>query len=127
MNEKIPVTNDTKMPIYVAGLMIPAGETRHFDLDQVPPHLRPQPAAPAPAAPADPLAELLKRKVVDVVSAIPALSDDDLQRLGDLEQTGAARKTLLGALAEELLKRADSRAGGEGGQGSGEQPQEQGQ
>ena len=114
MNEKIPVHNPGAMPIYVAGLMIPPGETRHFNLDQVPDHLRPAAAEPEPEAPGDPLAELIKGTVKEVSAAIPGLSDEDLSRLGDLEQGegGAARKGVLSAIAEEILKRADAKAPG---------------
>ncbi len=120
---KIPVNNDTAMPIYVAGQMIPPGETRHFDPDQVPPHLRPKAPEPEPEAPSDSLAELLDHSVKDIVAQIPALSDADLERLGDLEQAkgGEARKTLLGAIAEAQLDRADAKtgAGGAGNEGDG--------
>lgn len=114
MTPKIPVHNPGAMPMYVAGLMIPPGETRHFDADLVPLHLRP--AAPAPVADEpqyDPLAELLEGNVKAVVTALPDLDDEDLARLGELEQArgDAARKGVLSAIAEETLTRADVKTG----------------
>lgn len=114
MQTKIPVTNNGAMAMYVAGLMIPPGETRHFNPDQVPDHLRPAAAEPEPETPGDPLADLIKGTVKEIAAAIPGLSDEDLSRLGDLEQGegGAARKGVLSAIAEEILKRADAKAAG---------------
>ena len=64
MNQKIPVTNSGAMPMYVAGLMIPPGETRHFDHDLVPLHLRPAIVEPEPdETQFDPLAELIEGTV----------------------------------------------------------------
>lgn len=111
MTEKIPVSNTTAMPIYVAGLMIPPGETRHFDAAQVPAEYRPVLPPVVAAAPPDPLDDLLGHSVKDVVARLPELSDTDLERLGDLEQAKGddARKTLLGAIAEAMLERSAAR------------------
>lgn len=115
MQTKIPVTNNGAMAMYVAGLMIPPGETRHFDADLVPLHLRPAAQEPeADKTQFDPLAELIEGTVKEVAAEIPALSDEDLSRLGELEQGkgDAARKGVLSAVAEEILKRADAKAAG---------------
>jgi hypothetical protein len=104
---KIPVENKTKMPIYVGSYMIAPGETRHFDEEDVPEHLRPAADAPVEvAAPTDPLAELLDGNVATVIAALTDLSLEDIERIGDLEQAGLARKGVLSAVAEELLARA---------------------
>lgn len=110
MNQKIPVTNTGAMPIYVAGQMIPPGETRHFDADQVPHHLRPAAPEPEPEVPNDPITALIGHSVKDIVAQLPGLALEQLEQLGDLEQAKGddARKTLLGAIAEEQLKRAGS-------------------
>ena len=113
MNEKVPVTNNTKMAIYVAGAMIPPGETRHFDFNQVPPEFRPAPQVePEDETQFDPLAELIAHNVKDITAALPELSDEDLERLGDLEQAKGetARKSLLSAIAEAQLTRAEAKA-----------------
>jgi hypothetical protein len=111
MQTKIPVHNPGAMAMYVAGLMIPPGETRHFDEDLVPLHLRPAPVEPEPEAPVDALADLVTGTVKEVSAAVPGLSDEDLSRLGELEQAkgDAARKGVLSAIAEETLKRADAK------------------
>ena len=108
---KIPVHNTSAMPIYVAAQMIPAGETRHFDEEQVEPHLRPAPAPePEPVASVDPqgeaIAEILSHRVADIVGMLDALKTEELERLGAEEQKGQARKGVLSAVAEKLLTRA---------------------
>lgn len=111
---KVAVTNENAMPIYVGGQMIPAKETRHFDEDQVPEHLRPPKEEAEPeAAPIDAMQALSEGKVSDITAALPALSDADLERLGEIEQAkgDAARKTLLAAIAEETIKRAEAIGG----------------
>lgn len=118
MNEKIPIYNNTAMPIYVGGAMIPPGETRHFDIEQVPHHLRPAaPAVEEEVAP-NPLADILGHSVKDIVAMLPALHDDDLVAIGEAEQRAEKpRTTLLGAIAEEQLKRAEAKAAGGNGDG----------
>jgi len=104
---KIPVTNNTAMSIYVGSAMIPAGETRHFEEHEVPHHLRPKAeAAPVEQPVEDPLGELLKGNVQSVVEALDALSSDDIERLGELEQAGQARKGVLNAIADIQLSHA---------------------
>lgn len=123
---KIPVHNPSAMPIYVHGAMILPGETRHFDEQDVPTHLRPKPAESEDAPDEsryDPLAELLAGSIKDIVAAFPDLADEDLARLEDLENAEASpRKGLLAAIGEEKLKRAAadeaSKAGGAGNEGS---------
>ncbi|MBI5920269.1 MAG: hypothetical protein HY847_01320 [Betaproteobacteria bacterium] len=115
MTEKVPVTNNTKMAIYVAGTMIPPGETRHFDSNQVPAEFRPAPQVePEDETQFDPLAELIAHNVKEITAALPGLSDEDLERLGDMEQAKGenARKSLLNAIAEAQLTRADAKANG---------------
>lgn len=111
---KVPITNRGAMPIYVASVMILPGETRHFDPEQLPPEFRPA-AAPAAAETkeSDSVAELARRKAAEIAGQLGSLSDEDLQRLGALEQArgGAARKSVLEAIAAEQLRRAEARAG----------------
>lgn len=104
---KIPVTNDTKNYLSVGAVLIPPGETRHFEKEDVPHHLRPQTAESKPEdIPLDPLAELLKGNVASVAASLPDMSVFDIERLGDLEQQGQARKGVLSAIAEILLTKA---------------------
>jgi hypothetical protein len=105
---KIPVTNTTKMPIYVGASMIQPGETRHFEEADVPDYLRP-PKAAEPEAPAagDPLAELLTNGVKKIEERFGDLTDDQLQTLGAMEsRTESPRSTLLKAIEEEQINRA---------------------
>lgn len=110
--EKIAIENKTRMPMYVAGLMIPAGETRHFNADQVPAEYLPaREEAPAPE-PEDPIEALSRESVKTIVEKFPELTDAELDRLGELEQLkgDAARSTLLGGITSELFHRADQKA-----------------
>ena len=106
--DKIAIENKTNAPMWVGSRMIPAGEFGHFDAHELPPHLRPDTPklqqAPAP----DPVAELAGKSVAEIRAAVPDLSDEDLARLGDIEQgKGAkARKGVLEAIAEVTLARA---------------------
>lgn len=115
MEKRIPVINDTKMPIYVGSNIVPPGETRDFPESQVPVHLRPAPAEDTPAAAEagheeNPLVSLLDQKVDDVKAAIPGLADAEVELLGELEQmSGNPRKGVLSAVAEEILKRAEAK------------------
>lgn len=107
--EKVPVTNNSKMPIYVGSEMIPPGETRHFDVADVPAHLRPAAAEPeAEAVVVDPVEELSGKSAKDIIAAIPGLSDPQLEQLNTLEQARETpRSTVLKAISEASLTRAD--------------------
>lgn len=107
---RVPIENTGLMPLYVAGVMIPPGETRHFDDDQLPPEFR-QPSAEAEAPPAlDPLLDILAMKVADVEAGLPALSDMELDRLEMLEIESHNRKGVIAAVAEERLRRGEAKA-----------------
>lgn len=112
MSTKYPVTNDSKMPIYVGALMIPPGETRHFDLAQLPAEFRPKADLPEAAQDSDPLATILALPIAKAVLGLPALSDDELARLEALEEAGQNRKGMLAEISIERLRRADLAAAG---------------
>lgn len=116
---KIPVTNNTASPIFVASQMIPPGETRHFEAHHVPPEHRPVPADPEPeAAPAPhPLAQSLDAKVADVLAGLAALSDAELAEIETLEREGRNRKGVIEGIAAERLERGARQAGGGDGEG----------
>jgi hypothetical protein len=89
----------------------------------VPPEFRPAPAeAAGQPEPEDHLLKLFGEKLSVLLPILKDLADAELERLGELEQAKgeAARKTLLAAIAEETLRRADAaaaaQAGGEGGE-----------
>lgn len=106
--KQIPYFNDTTHTVFVGGVMVPAGESRLVDARLLPQH---EVHEPAPEQ-ADPLAELLKGTVAEVVAKLPELEHDDLERLGELEQLGQARKGILGPIAETLLATASKANGG---------------
>ncbi len=113
---RVPIENNGQMPLYVAGVMIPPGEIRHFEDDQLPPEYR-QPAEESEVdLTLDPLVDILKMKVADVASGLAALSDEELDRLEMLEVEGQNRKGVIAAVAEERLRRAELKAG-QGGEG----------
>lgn len=97
--KKIPYHNTQNHAVFIGGVMVPSGETRLVDGSLLPPvpHQHPETVA------ADPLAELLKGKVDEITAQLEHLSLDELERLGDMEQTGQQRKGVLGAVAERLL------------------------
>lgn len=104
---KVPITNNGKTHMAVGSTLIPPGETRHFEEQDVPHYLRPGVSAEKPVEPpVDPLVELLKGNVPSVVVALEGMLFTDIERLGDLEQQGQARKGVLGAIADKLLQRA---------------------
>ena len=111
------IENTSAMPIYVNGVMIQPGETRHFEDDQIPPEHRDAPAPVVEEAAPDHLAEIAGMKADIVLPILPDLSAEDLARLQLLEMEGKARKTVLEAIAAEGLKRA---SGGLENSGSGE-------
>ncbi|MCE5182370.1 MAG: hypothetical protein LLG15_11260 [Betaproteobacteria bacterium] len=108
MEKRIAVTNNTQMNMHVGSNIVPPGETRDFPESQVPHHLRPVDAEEPEKKEEqiDLLAEMLSSKVADIIAKIPSLSDADLERLGEMEQVGKSRTTLLSAIAEALLHRA---------------------
>lgn len=103
---KIPIANTGKNHMSVGSYLIPPGETRHIEEAEVPHHLRPKKEEEKKEAPADPLTELLAGNVPSVVAALPELSVEQIEKLGELEQAGGKRKGVLSALAEALLTRA---------------------
>lgn len=105
---RIPVHNNTAMPMYVGANLVPPGETRDFEEHQVPAHLRPA-AAPAEPEEAPPsTAEALQASSAkDVIAALANLSDEHLTELEALEQAAEKpRKTVIDAIAAEALNRA---------------------
>ena len=108
---KIPVENTTAMPIYVGAHMVPPGEIRLFEAWEVPEHLRPAPAAAVEETkpPGDAIVDLSKESAKEIIAQLDALTDDELNQLAGIEQTKGkeGRKTVLAAISELLLKRAE--------------------
>lgn len=127
------IANDTKNVLFIGGTMIPAGEGREVDEQFLPPADNPEAVADGGAGDgagdgkgleldldaarlAANLADLLKQPVKKLVPALKEASDDTLAALASAEQASETpRVTLLNAIAELQLWRAQKRAGGEAG------------
>lgn len=111
------VHNPGRMAIFVGGLLIQPGEGREVDAYLLPPEGDDQPV-PQDAEPAAPdadaaLRELLKAPLKELLPLLPEHSPDTLAALARLEgEHDTPRKTLLGAIAELQLQRAQAATGG---------------
>lgn len=104
--KRIPYTNTTDAPAYVAGILIQPGETRMVEALQL---AKPAPmpaAAPAPDAPPPVLLDILDGSVKDITSALPQLSAEQLDELETAEQNGKTRKGVLEAIAAARIELA---------------------
>lgn len=106
---KISVENKGASAMYVAGVMIPAGETRHFDEHELPPELRPAPEAEAgQEEDEDELAGILAGKVGEILAGLAVLSAEEVTALLAREEAAAKpRKTLVEGLQAALMERAN--------------------
>ena len=110
--------NTSRRAIQRGAVRIPAGQCRGVaDRDLLPTdrvdsiHAYPadaQFAVPDMAPVAVDLAGLLLGKVETITDALPHLSDEQLADIEALEEQGKKRKTVLSALVEIKLKRADA-------------------
>jgi len=104
MNQ-VPIHNSGQTNRYIGGICIPPGETRLIDARLLPP----EPAAEPDAPVADPIGDLLKLSVREIVADLGEFDDETLSRIEERElAAGSPRKTLLEAIAQEKLKRADA-------------------
>lgn len=108
---KQPVSNNTASPMYLAGRMIPPGETRLFEPHEIAgstpvPDLSAPPAAESVLPTPVELTELLKGSVNTIVAGLAALTLEEVQALAALEQgADKPRNSLLAALTAEVLQR----------------------
>lgn len=109
------VFNDGPGTLFVAGRMIPPGEGRDVPVHLLSASQRGEEAAPTPEAAPEPsldelLAELLAHPVKHIAEQLPSLTEEALQRLDMLAHEEAVpRKTLLTAIGEEKVRRAEER------------------
>lgn len=108
---RVPIENKGQNTLFIGGMMIPGGETAHFEEDDLPPEYR-RAAEPLAEAALDPLGDLLEGNVHEVVDGLSVLSDDFLARLEVLEGEGKKRKGVIEAIASERLARAEAAASG---------------
>lgn len=104
------IENTTANNLFVGGKMIPPGEGRDIDTALLPPEhqdVYTDPEENAGLTLHEQVAELLTKSVKHITEELPALTQEGLDLL--LEQENAAkapRKSLLGALEAEGLRRA---------------------
>lgn len=104
---KVPYTNDTDQFSHIGPVTIAPHMTRDVEESHIPGYKKPgKVVEPEP----DPFADLLEHNVQTVVASLGTMELADIEKLGEMEQTGAARKGVLSAIAEELLKRAEKPA-----------------
>lgn len=105
------ITNDGPNTIYVGGKMIAPGEGRDIDERDLPPELRDAPVVVVEeAGPSldELLADMLKGSVHVVVGGMSRLTHEALDRMAEIEgEAKHPRKTLLEAIADEKIRRAD--------------------
>jgi len=99
------IQNTTSSPMYVAGTMVPPGEGMLVD---VPGNADVAPVLAVPTL-ADDVALLLKKSVALLTAELPGLNGDALDMMAALENNAPQpRKTLLSAIAQEVIARADA-------------------
>ena len=108
---KIAYQNTSDQPQYVAGQLVQPNETIWLPPADHPDH-RVTGVDPAQPAPQHIVDVLLGGAESDLMAALPSLCDEDLDDLGSREQDGAARKSVLGEIAQIKLNRANAQHGG---------------
>ena len=109
---KIAYQNTSEQPQYVAGRLVQPNETIWLSPADHPDHQSTIGVDPAQPAPQHIVDVLLGGAESDLLAALPTLCDEDLDSLGSREQDGAARKTVLGEIAQIKLNRANAQHGG---------------
>lgn len=116
------ITNTTANVIYVGlnnggSVAVMPGESRPFHIAELAPAWKPDPVAAEAAASGDDagsaidaeVADLRKATATDLIGVLAGLDQAVLVRLGEAEQVDKhPRKTLLSAIGEEQLRRAEA-------------------
>lgn len=113
MEKQIPIHNPNAMPIYVAGVMIPPNETRHFAAHQVPEHFLPVAESQAPGPVLDDeltqdLKELLTEPVEVIARTLKGAPPEGLDQVEAVEKAGQARAEVLHVIAAERNARENT-------------------
>ena len=107
----VHVANEGKHIIYVAGRAIPPGDGRDIEERELPAGFhKPAAAADAPAEPGlvELVTDLRAQSVKAIVAELEGLTQEALDLLSEYEQAAPSpRKSLLSALGDEHIRRAD--------------------
>lgn len=118
------ISNDTPNVMFVGGKMIPPGEGRDIDERDLPPeHREPAPEPEEADGPSvdEQLEAILHQSVKDITGLLDSMTNEALDRLAELERAREhPRKTLLEALADEALRRANDALAGDKLDGDGD-------
>ncbi len=110
--EKVPYFNETERFVHIGDVTIPPDQTRSVDPRLLPGYSQPESGNEACTA-TDPLQAISAMSVGKLESGLPALSDDELVRLEDIEKAKAKpRQGALAAITAERLRRAEQAAPG---------------
>jgi hypothetical protein len=101
---KTPYTNETDKFVHIGSVTIAPGATRDVEDSHIPGYT--PPASTTNESPENPLARIAVLSVDKAKAQLKNLTDGELAQLGDLEKAGQQRKTLINAIADELLQRA---------------------
>lgn len=96
--------------MFVGSKMIPPGEGRDIDESLLPPEHRDAPVAAEKQPPSLDalLLEELKKPAKELIDALPGLTQEAIERMDALEsEAKKPRKTLLEAIAADLLRRSN--------------------
>lgn len=113
MNKQIAVPNNGESAIFVGGVMIPPGETRHFDESMLPPEFKPDAEPEGEAAVDNPLLVISALSIPQLALGLPDLSDEELAALEGMENDKEKpRQGALAAILAERLCRSEARTPG---------------
>ncbi len=91
---------------WVNSTFVPPGETRTFNENEVPVHLRPVAAEVEQVEAVNPLLEILDLSIPAITEMLPGFTDEELDALEKAETDGNTRVGLIAAITEERLDRA---------------------
>ena len=105
--EKVPYFNPGENPVYIGGTMVPPKDTRDVYASLIPGYKPESSGSSSTSEPTYIVDVLMQKPASEIIAAIPSLAIEDLEKLGEAEQTGPARQEVLAAIAEHLLSQAN--------------------
>ena len=113
MQDRIPIHNTSTRPMYVGSTLIPAGETKLFLLQDLPPHLRPgavEASAPADANASAPEGDLQAQLDKIEAERASAAEQDEARRVAADAEAAERAAAAAEASAKLLAEIADANA-----------------